>query len=196
MPLINISGPFYCSLERHGLQLIWRNALGGYDIFKEQDLNEGLILGTTDRYEMDAYIEARKVLEAVLERNLECGFISPSGQYYSCRNHRHGALIYDVIGEENYIAERGCWIKIVRDGWNAAYQNEGPSDLQYEILKRIGRSPDNKTERDKTLRYQDAFPDGNKVMDELFARFEKIVQTEQQKFKPLRITPAQVCDYL
>lgn len=201
MTVIKITGEIHWMLEndrRSNLGYLWRNAAGGWHDFKESDLDQHTIYAVQeDDPEFDDYINARRVLESILHRDLSSGLIAPSGKFYGCFEGNHGNLISYALDSKEYREEitNGSWMHLRAKNW-CTFSFEHFSNAQKHTLEQIGRSFDDKNYRNTNLRYDEAFPDGNPAMDFLFEKFEKISRAAEEKLQPAKLTLDKLSLYL
>jgi hypothetical protein len=192
MSIVKITDEVHWTLERRpNLTFIWRNAVGGWHDFNETELDAIPIYIFPKDIEINDYLNARRVLEGILDRTLSSGLISPSGDFYGCVDHTHRQLIYYAIGEEDYKKQKGNWLSARAEGW-VNNTDTPPTEAQKKTLEKIGRSVDDMEYRNAAVQYDDVFPDGNPSLDALFARYEEIAQAEEKNLQPVKLLPDEI----
>jgi hypothetical protein len=180
-----------------GLQLEWRNALGGWHDAETRDFEEEKIFETADHELVERLRLARYVKEDVLSENLRSGWISPEGAYYSCQPNKHLDLIEFGLGLVGAEAEDKGWIKVSPKTWYLTMsRRREPTSEQKRTLKKIGRDPNLTDYVDKSITYEQAFPRGNRAMDELKAEIDKKIAEGEAKLTRVTVTYMQAYQFI
>ena len=181
MAVFKFNGVSYWKLIG-GLRACWQNSVGGWH-------HVGNDLDDLEFYEADSHADfaveqkARDLLEEVLVENFVEGWIDPEGQFYPCRYGSHTDVILGL--GKGYEFEQESWIHLSAKCWYAMNPSADTTDAQKETLLKLGRTPDDFSERNENLEYEDVFPQGNPAVIELVQKCEEIIRTEQGKRKRL-----------
>lgn len=192
MPIYKFEHGFYSELERlPSLGYVWRNAEGGCYDFKPSHFKSttAVFYKAVSFREFEVEDRARTILQNVLLNNLTHGWIDLQGRFYSCGMDKHTALAEVICGDWNEVEDKN-WTKIGYDYWRHGKWSPHArlTNAQKRTLSQIGRSADDDTYKDASIKFEDVFPTGNRAMNALIAKYEAIVEREQSKRKP--ITPS------
>ncbi len=210
MPLFKEENGVIWTLKRSFLGLEWCNASGGRHNFTPIELKSRSLFEAESFSDFRDEIIARYLLNEVLLPNLDYGWISRSGDFYSCVYSKHDDLMELGLGVSPYQQEADGWLKVTFS-WQ---ENKGNrhwlkwcftksifdvdvTKQQKRMLSKLGLSYEEPAMRVEDISYDQVFPKGNQPFEKLRTKHRTIIEEEQKKRKPVRISsPKELAPFL